>query len=173
PHQSVGSGGAAHPGAGRSASPAPTAVQRYVTDMPYTQVTNGWGPVERNRAVGGEGADDGGALTLGSTAYDHGLGANAPSQVRLYPAGGCTSFTATVGIDAAAVAAGGGTVTFQVAGDGKPLYDSGVVTWETPPKPVQVDVTGVQVLDLVVGDGGDGLGNDNADWADASLVCQP
>ncbi|GAA3517005.1 protein kinase domain-containing protein [Actinocatenispora rupis] len=154
-----------------SPTPAPTAISRYVTDLPTTQVGNGWGPVERNRSVGGQAPDDGGPLVLGTTTYQHGLGTNSPSQVRVYPAGACTSFTATIGIDAAAVRVQGGTVAFQVVGDGKALYDSGVVTWQTPPKPVQVDVTGVQVLDLVVSDGGDGNANDNADWADAALVC--
>ena len=33
------------------------------------------------------------------------------------------------------------------------------------------DISGAQRLDLLVGDGGDGNGNDHADWADAKLVC--
>lgn len=156
-----------------SPTPAPTAVRTYVTDLPSTQVTNGWGPVERNHSVGGQAPDDGGPLVLGATTYQHGLGTNSPSQVRLYPTGGCTSFTAMIGIDAMAVQVQAGSVAFQVVADGKVVYDSGVVNWQTPPKPVQVDVSGVQVLDLVVTDGGDGNANDNADWADAALVCTP
>ena len=37
--------------------------------------------------------------------------------------------------------------------------------------PIDVDVTGAQVLDLVVGDGGDGNGNDHGDWAIPTLTC--
>jgi hypothetical protein len=34
-----------------------------------------------------------------------------------------------------------------------------------------VNVTGAQVLDLYVGDGGDGNGSDHADWANPTLTC--
>jgi alpha-galactosidase len=167
----------ARPAAARTPSasptPAPTAVRRYATDLPSIQVANGWGPVERDHAVGGQAPDDGGPIVLGTTTYQRGFGTNSPSQIRLYPAGGCTSFTAMVGLDATAVQVQAGSVSFQVVADGKVVYDSGVVNWQTPPKPVQVDVTGAQVLDLVVTDGGDGNANDNADWADAALVCAP
>jgi hypothetical protein len=144
-----------------------------VSDLPYTAVANGWGPVERNHAVGGQGVDDGGPITVGGQQYAHGLGVNSPSQVRVYPAGRCTSFTAILGLDQEVVAISQGTVDFQVIGDGRPLFDSGIVTWQTPAKPVQVDIGTVQVLDLVVTDGGDGNGNDHADWADPKLTCKP
>jgi hypothetical protein len=158
---------------GRSPSPAPTAATSYVSDLPYTAVANGWGPVERNHAVGGQGVDDGGPITVGGQQYAHGLGVNSPSQVRVYPAGRCTSFTAILGLDQEVVAISQGTVDFQVVGDGRPLFDSGIVTWQTPAKPVQVDIGTVQVLDLVVTDGGDGNGNDHADWADPKVTCKP
>jgi NPCBM/NEW2 domain len=41
-----------------------------------------------------------------------------------------------------------------------------------PARPcVGVDVTGADRLDLLVGDGGDGDGNDHGDRADARLTC--
>jgi hypothetical protein len=159
--------------ASHSPAPAPTATTLYVSDLPYTAVANGWGPVERNHAVGGQGVDDGGPITVGGQQYPHGLGVNSPSQVRVYPAGRCTSFTAILGLDQEVVAISQGTVDFQVLGDGRPLFDSGIVTWQTPAKPVQVDITNVQVLDLIVTDGGDGNGNDHADWADPKVTCKP
>jgi NPCBM/NEW2 domain len=36
---------------------------------------------------------------------------------------------------------------------------------------LDVDITGTQLLDLVVGDGGNGNGNDHGDWADAKVSC--
>ena len=36
---------------------------------------------------------------------------------------------------------------------------------------VSGDVTGMRTIRLVVGDGGDGNGNDHADWADARVAC--
>lgn len=37
--------------------------------------------------------------------------------------------------------------------------------------PVNVDVSGVSVLDLRVTDGGDGVDSDHADWAAAAISC--
>lgn len=36
---------------------------------------------------------------------------------------------------------------------------------------IDVDVTGVDVLTLLVGDGGNGVGNDHANWGDARVEC--
>jgi hypothetical protein len=40
-----------------------------------------------------------------------------------------------------------------------------------PAQPVTANVTGAQVVRLVVIDGGDGIDSDHADWADARLSC--
>lgn len=36
---------------------------------------------------------------------------------------------------------------------------------------IDVDVTGAQALGLMVGDGGDGNGQDHGDWAVSTLTC--
>ncbi len=58
------------------------------------------------------------------------------------------------------------------AADVKPLFDSKVVSRETPGHAVNVeaDITGAKQLYLVVRDGGDGFGCDWADWAEPRLV---
>ncbi|MGH3736685.1 MAG: NPCBM/NEW2 domain-containing protein, partial [Micromonosporaceae bacterium] len=154
-----------------SASASPAATIRYLSELAFVQVANGWGPVELDKATGNVGPDDGGPLVLGDTTYERGLGAHAPSHVRIYPPSGCRELTAVVGIDASAVAASGGTVSFQVHADGQLRYDSGIVTWQDQPKPVRVEVAGATTVDLVVTDGGDGNSWDISDWADAQLVC--
>lgn len=53
-------------------------------------------------------------------------------------------------------------------------YDRGhrrQVTNAMPAQPITADVTGAQVVRLVVTDGGDGIDSDHADWADAKLSC--
>ena len=40
-----------------------------------------------------------------------------------------------------------------------------------PAEPLTADVTGAQVVRLVVTDGGDGIDSDHADWANARLTC--
>ena len=66
---------------------------------------------------------------------------------------------------------GAGSVTFSVLANGTQLTTTPVIRGRQAPTPVTVDVTGAQVLDLVVGDGGDGNGNDHGDWAGAQITC--
>jgi beta-galactosidase GanA len=153
-----------------SVPPAPPSGQVAVSSLPFLSATNGWGPVERDTSNGEAAAGDGHPITVGGTSYAKGLGTNAVSDVQLYLAGRCTRFTASVGVDAEAGASG--TVTFSVVGDGTTLVTTPVLRGGGQPATViDVPVTGAQVLDLVVGDGGDGNGLDHADWAVPTLTC--
>src|SRR5699024_6983907 len=58
-----------------------------------------------------------------------------------------------------------------VWGDDQKLAETDVMTFEDPAQELEVDVTGVDVLRLVVTDGGDGNGDDHANWADAQVQC--
>ena len=62
-------------------------------------------------------------------------------------------------------------MTFSVAADGKTLVTTPTIRGHRPAAPIDVDVTGAQVLDLVVGDAGDGNGNDHGDWATPTVTC--
>jgi hypothetical protein len=64
-----------------------------------------------------------------------------------------------------------GSVTFSVVSDGRTLATTPVLTGSSASVNLDVDITGTQLLELVVGDGGDGNGNDHGDWADAKLSC--
>ncbi len=64
-----------------------------------------------------------------------------------------------------------GTVTFTVVLDGKTLATTPVLNGASAPVSIDVPVTGGQVLDLSVGDGGDGNGNDHGDWVNPTLTC--
>ena len=57
-----------------------------------------------------------------------------------------------------------GSVVFRLVGDGKELYNSGMVRGGEKAREVSLDVSGVDVLELVVEDGGDGVSGDHADW---------
>ncbi|TCC60293.1 alpha-galactosidase [Kribbella pittospori] len=133
----------------------------------WISATSGWMSPTVDESVGG-----GSPISLVSTTYPTGIGVATPSTVRYYLGKSCSRLTATVGIDDAVRNVGpeGGTATFQVIGDGKVLYDSGVVDRDNP-KPIDVDLTGVRVLDLFVGDAGDGGYNDRADWAAPTATC--
>ena len=151
------------------ALPLPPTGNVYVSDLPFFSATNGWGPVERDTSNGEQAAGDGKPITLNGTVYAKGLGTNSVSDVAVYLGGNCTRFAATVGVDDEQGSAG--SVTFSVVKDGTVLTTTPVLTGTSASVPVDVDITGAQLLDLVVGDGGNGNGNDHGDWANAQLTC--
>lgn len=148
-------------------APVPPDGVAALSHHPWISATSGWMSPTIDESVGG-----GSPISLVSQTYPTGIGVASPSLVRYYVGQQCTKFTATVGIDDAVRNVGpeGGTSTFQVIGDGKVLFDSGVIDRDHP-KPVDVDLTGVRVLDLAVGDAGDGGYNDRADWAAPTATC--
>ena len=149
--------------------PPPPTADTWASDLGWVSASNGWGPVEKDRANGGTGAGDGPPLTLGGTVYQKGLGAHATSRITYYLAGNCTRFTAVVGVDDSQGARG--SVQFAVVADGKTLAATPVLRNDTAPYSLELDLAGAQSVELVVTDGGDGNGNDHADWADARFHC--
>jgi alpha-galactosidase len=141
----------------------------YLSDLPWLSATGGWGPVERDTSNGESAAGDGHPITIGGVQYAKGLGVHAPSDVSFYTGGSCEKVTADVGVDDEKGAKG--TVAFEIWADGTKVASTGVLTNAMPAQPVTADVTGAQVVRLVVTDGGDGIDSDHADWADARLSC--
>lgn len=141
----------------------------FASDHDWVSATNGWGPVERDMSNGEQGAGDGKPLTLNGVAFEKGLGTHAPSNVKYFLGGQCTAFTAKVGIDDAQPTRG--SVVFSVKVDGKTVVTSPLMKPTSETFALNADVTGGQFVELIVGEGGDGNGNDHADWADATFTC--
>jgi hypothetical protein len=152
--------------------PAPTGTVD-VSSLPFLASTNGlpngWGPVERNESVGGASANDGQTITIDGTQYPLGLGTNSISDVTVYLGANCSTFTSTVGVDDEV--GNSGTVTFSVLGDGETLASTPTIKGGDLAQKLTANVSGVQILDLVVGDAGDGNGYDHGDWAMPTLTC--
>ncbi len=140
-----------------------------MSDLPFLSASNGWGPVERDTSVGENQPGDGHPIMINGVTYAKGLGTNSPSDVRLYLGGACTGFTASTGVDDEQN--GAGTVTFTVLADGVAVATTPTIRGRTPAVPITANVSGTQVLDLVVGDAGDGNGSDHGDWATPTLTC--
>lgn len=140
-----------------------------VSTLPFLSSTNGWGPVERDTSNGENVAGDGRTITIAGATYAKGLGTNAVSDVEVNLGGNCSRFTATVGVDDEV--GNSGSVTFAVVVDGTTLTTTAQLTGSGGSASIDVPVTGGQLLDLVVADGGDGNGLDHADWAVPTLTC--
>ena len=108
-------------------------------------------------------------LTVGGKVFARGVGTHATSSLLLDLRGQALRFEALVGVDDEPKTKPG-TVEFLVRGDDKLLWSSGTIQGGQPARPVEVDVRGVQSLELCVTDGGDGIDSDHADWLNARLV---
>lgn len=148
--------------------PPPTGATVYVSDLAYQAISNGYGPVEKDRSNGEKPAGDGKVLTLNGTTYAKGFGTHASSEILVSLNGQYVTFMADVGVDDEVGTAG--SVVFQIFLDDIKVYDSGVMTGASATKSVSIDVTGRSKMQLVVTDAGDGMDSDHADWANARLV---
>ncbi|MGO8700868.1 MAG: NPCBM/NEW2 domain-containing protein [Limisphaerales bacterium] len=119
----------------------------------------GWGEPHRNQSV------EGNPLTIGGTRFEHGLGTHATSVLYIN-VNGATQFSASVGVDDE-VAGQESSVEFFVKKDGKTAWRSGVMRKGDKTKNVTVGLPGTKMLALIVGDAGDGINFDHADWAEA------
>ncbi len=131
----------------------------WLSSLDLSKIHQGWGQAHVDKAVTGK------LLSIGGRRFEHGVGTHAKGTAWIELDGGAERFMAFVGADDAAVAPG--SVTFKVVADGKKLWESGVMKPGDAAKPVDLDVKGVTLLLLQVGDAGDGADNDHADWADA------
>jgi len=152
-----------------SPTPSITGPVTYAGDLDWGSSSNGWGPPEVDRSNGERAPGDGGPIRVGTAAFDHGIGAHAPSSIVVDLAGRCSMFLADVGLDEEV--GDRGSVVFEVWGDGERLASSGLVRGPQAAVPIAADLEGVDAMTLEVRPGGDGNAFDHADWADARLAC--
>ncbi len=77
----------------------PLGEKAYVSDLTWIDSSNGWGPVERDQAVGDDKPNDGPKITLAGVTYDKGIGTNPAAKLSFAVDGQCTALKATIGID--------------------------------------------------------------------------
>ena len=137
--------------------------QLYVSSLRIDRIRQGWGKPQRDKSVGGK------QISIGGKSFEKGIGTHSESVCLIQTNDSIEEFSAQVGIDDE-MGNGRGSVEFQVIGDGKVLWQSGLMKGGEAAKPVKVRIAGVKELLLKVTDGGDGGRCDHADWADAKLV---
>jgi len=110
-------------------------------------------------------------LTIGRTEYTRGIFCHASSKVAVrLPAPG-KSFSAVVGVDSNPQTRGGrGSIVFSVSVAGKEAFRSSTIHEGTPARQISIDLGGATEFLLEVGDAGDGIACDQADWAEARVV---
>lgn len=141
------------------ALPEPPTETTYASDHAWFYATAGWNQVRRDLS------NEGNTITLNGVEYDKGLGTHAISDIQYYLAGNCSRFTADIGVDD--YIPDYGSVVFRVIGDGENLFESEVMVGGDPTVSLDVNIEGVDYLNLYLGDGGDGITGDHGNWADA------
>lgn len=150
-------------------APAPTpAAFEYLSDMKMQVANSSWGPVEIDKNNGGINANDGTRMRLDNKNYLKGVGVAGDSELVYSLDGNYSKFFTDIGVDE--VAGPRGSVTFQIWLDGTKVYDSGLMTGETPRKGLTLNVSGAKSLKLITTDAGDGERGDHANWAGARLL---
>ena len=144
------------PGSGHAAESV------WLSSLDLTKMSSGWGKALADKAVQGM------PMSIAGQVFQHGVGTHAPSVMHIDLGGGGTEFSAWVGVDDE-VNGHAGSVSFHIYGDGKQLWQSGVIRAGQPAKRVELDLKGIKSLTLQVNDGGDGINFDHADWAEAKF----
>ena len=110
-------------------------------------------------------------LKIADKQYSRGLYCHAVSKVVVRLPGPGKSFSAVAGVDSNEQTSGGrGSVVFSVNVGGKEGFRSQVMREGMAGVPVNVPLDGAREFALEVGDAGDGISCDQADWADAKVV---
>ena len=134
----------------------------WLDQLDLSAATQGYGVPGKNKSL------DGKAITIAGKTFERGFGTHAESSLIVQLNGKASAFTAQVGIDDE-IKGHEPAVEFKLVADGKNIWSSGVMRLGEAAKTCKVALTGVQKLELVVTDGGNGNYYDHADWADAKF----
>lgn len=134
----------------------------WLDQLDLSAATQGWGVPMKNKSI------DGKTLTIAGKTFERGFATHSVSSLLILLDGKATTFNAQVGIDDE-VKGHDAAVEFELYGDGKKLWSSGLMRLGDAAKPCSVKLSGVKKLELVVADGGNGNYYDHADWVDAKF----
>ncbi|MCP2604615.1 NPCBM/NEW2 domain-containing protein [Candidatus Aminicenantes bacterium AH-873-B07] len=134
----------------------------FLSDVEPISMSAGWRTPKMNKAISGL------PLKIGNTIYKRGIGTHAPSEIIYNINGQYNKFIAIIGVDSH-IQKDKGSVEFKIYGDGKLLWESGLMRKKDLAKKIELDITGIKTLCLEVEDGGDGKDWDHANWAEAKI----
>lgn len=133
-----------------------------ITRAPFVTAQVGWGRPLVDEVLGQEAEEC--FLSVGGEFFERGLFAHAPAKHAVDLATQWTRFRAGYGLQDGHA----GSVVFVIRGDGKELFRSTQIR-DHQLRHLDVDVTGVKILELIVEDGGDGTHSDWGVWLQPEL----
>lgn len=136
----------------------------WLSSLDLSKMKQGWGRPRIDTSLEGR------PLSIGGKKFEHGVATHATGRLNVDLKGGTQRFIAFVGVDDDAIGGVGGSVNFSIYGDDSLLWRSRTCRTGWPPQKVDLPLAGVKTLLLKVGDEGDGIDYDHADWADAKFI---
>jgi alpha-galactosidase len=134
----------------------------WLDELDLSAATQEYGVPMKNKSL------DGKTMTIAGKTFERGFSTHSVSSLLILLDGKATAFSAQVGIDDE-VKGHQPAVEFELYGDIKKLWSSGLMHLGDSARLCKVQLTGVKKLELVVADGGNGNYYDHADWADAKF----
>ena len=130
-----------------------------VSEMPMKSYRQDWGEPQKDQTVEHNG------ITLDKESFRYGIGSHADAVLEYDIAGRFSTLHGVIGLDDESACGDG--AFFVVKGDGRELFRSNKM-YSTQKQIIEVDVSGVQNLQLVLEQGGN-KDCDHGDWANAWL----
>lgn len=132
----------------------------FLDTLEPVSVKQDYGTLQKNQSVWEK------PMSIAGQRYVRGLGTHANGKIVYALDGKYKRFQTFAGADGN----NSPTATMEVWVDDQKRWESGYITRDIPAKLVDLDVTGAKTLELVMGDGGNGIAGDHLDWADAKLL---
>lgn len=134
----------------------------WMDELDLSPIHQGWGKPQTGKSVEGK------PMRMHGQKYTRGVGTHAPTTFYITLDGQATRFQAVLGVDNEVGKQG--SIAFKIFGTDKLLYESPILRGGDEPETVDLDITGVTMLYITVGDGGDGISFDHANLADAKFL---
>ena len=134
----------------------------WLDQLDLSVATQGNGKPSINTSV------DGRKITIAGEVFKRGFGTHAESSLLINLNGKAKNFSAFVGLDDE-MKGQNPAVEFEIYGNNKKLWSSGIMKLGDKAKPVNISLQGIKQLELIVTDGVNGPYYDHADWADAKF----
>ncbi len=139
-----------------------TVAEVNLADVQYASASVGWGSPLRNQVLPEAGSPC--LIRVGGEFFESGLYAHAPARYRFRINGKWLVFASQFGLQDGK----NGSVEFVVKGDGNELFRSPKVN-DRQVRKVEVNIAGVEELELLVEDAGDGNSSDWGVWIAPTL----
>ena len=130
----------------------------WMDGLDLSPIKQGWGKPVAGRSVQGK------TMRLGGKSYDHGVGTHAPATIYVVLDGKGKRFQAMLGVDDEV--GNKGSVSFKIYGNDNLLHESPVMRGGDAPTPLDIDISGITMLSIAIGEDGDANSFDHADLAE-------